>query len=214
GASDMLSASTSKDEDLLKIVILSIFSIIEFEKILQKILKNWELPTTKTVDLILRIERKRIRPHKAIEEESYSQSLQNLKRKQEEDDSIDFELREMKIFQTTRKVYKKLKGHSDIDKNDSETQFLWSEYYHVFGKLNPLSEFDHTCVGRILKPKKKIKLKHMKKVVEDDLNEGVIGKNDIRFIARNARITRSAFKYSRRKQIFVLEVLKTIDDVV
>ncbi|CAG8497177.1 4097_t:CDS:2 [Dentiscutata heterogama] len=148
------------------------------------------------------------------EEKSCSQSSQNLKRKREEDDSIDFESQEMKIFQTTRKVYKKLKGHSDIDKNDSETQFLWSEYYHVFGKLNPLSEFDRSCVGRILKPKKKIKLKHVKKVVKDDLEEGVIAKNDIRFIAGNAGITRSAFKYCRHKRIFVLEVLKTVDDVV
>ncbi|CAG8613983.1 1589_t:CDS:1, partial [Dentiscutata erythropus] len=136
------------------------------------------------------------------------------KRKREEFESIDFESREMKIFPTTRKVNKKLKGHSDVDVNDSETQFFWSEYYHVFGKANPLSEFDCTCVGRILKPKKKIKLKHVKKVVQDDLNEGVIAKNHIRFVAGNAGITRSAFKYCRRKQIFVLEVLKTIDDVV
>ncbi|CAG8709583.1 25621_t:CDS:1, partial [Dentiscutata erythropus] len=148
------------------------------------------------------------------EEENCSQNSQNPKHKREEDDSIDFKSREMKIFQTTRKVYKKLKGYSDVDKNNSETQYLWSEYYHVFGKLNPLSEFDRSCMGRILKPKKKIKLKHVKKVVQDDLNEGVIGKNDIRFVAGNAGITRSAFKYCRRKQIFVLEVLKTIDDVI
>ncbi|CAG8584992.1 17040_t:CDS:1, partial [Dentiscutata erythropus] len=50
--------------------------------------------------------------------------------------------------------------------------------------------------------------------VQDDLIEGVIAKNNIRFVARNARITRPAFKYCRRKQIFVLEVLKTVDDVV
>ncbi|CAG8681681.1 18582_t:CDS:2 [Dentiscutata erythropus] len=85
---------------------------------------------------------------------------------------------------------------------------------HVFGKLNPLSEFDRFCVGRILKPKKKIKLKHMKKVVQDDLIEGIIGKNDVRFVAGNAEITRSVFKYCKHKRIFVLKVLKTVDDVV
>ncbi|CAG8571574.1 9386_t:CDS:2, partial [Racocetra persica] len=90
----------------------------------------------------------------------------------EEIDSIDYRRREMNVFQTTKKVYKKLKGYSDIDKNDSDSQFLFSEYYHVFGKSNPLSQHDRSCVGHILKPKKKIQLKHVKKVVEDDL-EGV-----------------------------------------
>ncbi|CAG8715415.1 2928_t:CDS:1, partial [Dentiscutata heterogama] len=50
-------------------------------------------------------------------------------------------------------------------------------------------------------------------VVQDDLDEGIIGKNDIRFVAGNAGITRPAFKYCRHKQIFVLEVFKTVDDV-
>ncbi|CAG8729174.1 7601_t:CDS:2 [Racocetra persica] len=140
----------------------------------------------------------------------------NSKRKRkfkEEIDSIDYRRREMNVFQTTKKVYKKLKGHSDIDKNDSDLQFLFSEYYHVFGKSNPLSQHDHSCVGRILKLKKKIQLKHVKKVVEDDL-EGVQVKNDIRFVAGNAGITRAAFKYCKRKCIFILEVLKTTDDVI
>ncbi|CAG8638561.1 21572_t:CDS:2, partial [Dentiscutata erythropus] len=50
--------------------------------------------------------------------------------------------------------------------------------------------------------------------VQDDLIEGVIAKNNIRFVAGNAGITRSAFKYCRHKCIFVLEVLKTVDDIV
>ncbi|CAG8659642.1 2543_t:CDS:2 [Dentiscutata heterogama] len=37
-------------------------------------------------------------------------------------------------------------------------------------------------------------MKHVKKVVQDDLDEGIIGKNDIRFVAGNTRITRPAFK--------------------
>ncbi|CAG8761991.1 23638_t:CDS:1, partial [Racocetra persica] len=92
--------------------------------------------------------------------------------------------------------------------------FLFSEYYHVFGKSNPLSQYDRFCIGRILKPKKKIQSKHVKKVVEDDLEEGVQVKNNIRYIARNTRITRAAFKYCKRKCIFILEVLKTTDDVI
>ncbi|CAG8557159.1 27460_t:CDS:2 [Racocetra persica] len=152
-------------------------------------------------------------------EEIYFEVFRNFnsKRKREfkeEIDSIDYRRREMKVFQTTKKVYKKLKGHSDIDKNDSDSQFLFSEYYHVFGKSNSLSQHDRSCVGRILKPKKKIQLKYVKKVVKDDLEEVVQAKNDIRFVAGNAGITRAAFKYCKCKYIFILEVLKTTDDVI
>src|ERR1043165_4921188 len=99
----------------------------------------------------------------------------------------------MKMFQTTKKVYKKLKRISDIDKNDSDSQYLFSEYYRVFEKSNPLSQYDRCCVGRILRPKKKIQLKYVKYVVQDDLEEEVNATSNIRYIARNARITRSAF---------------------
>ncbi|CAG8724074.1 13163_t:CDS:1, partial [Racocetra persica] len=50
--------------------------------------------------------------------------------------------------------------------------------------------------------------------VEDDLEEGVQVKNDIRYIAGNVGITRAAFKYCKHKYIFILEVLKTTDDVI
>ncbi|CAG8851785.1 29778_t:CDS:1, partial [Racocetra persica] len=111
-------------------------------------------------------------------EEIHFEVFRNFNSKQkrefkEEIDSINYRRREMKVFQTTKKVYKKLKGHSDIDKNNSDSQFLFSEYYHVFGKSNPLNQHDRFCVDCILKPKKKIQLKHVKKVVEDDLEEGV-----------------------------------------
>ncbi|CAG8733295.1 17344_t:CDS:2, partial [Racocetra persica] len=126
-----------------------------------------------------------------------------------ENEEIHFEV--FRNFNSKRK--KEFKEEIDsIDYRRCEMKFLFSEYYHVFGKSNPLSQYDLSCIGRILKPKKKIQLKHVKKVVEDDLEEGVQVKNGIRYVAGNAGITRAAFKYCKCKCIFILEVLKTTDD--
>ncbi|CAG8518704.1 974_t:CDS:2, partial [Cetraspora pellucida] len=116
-----------------------------------------------------------------------SKNLNSKRKRKEENESIDYKRHKMK----------KLKGISDVDKNDSDSQYLFSEYYKVFDKSNPLSEYDHCCLGRILRPKKKIQLKHVKQVVQDDLEEEVNATSDIKYIAGNAGITRSAFKYSQ-----------------
>ncbi|CAG8601248.1 6274_t:CDS:1, partial [Cetraspora pellucida] len=99
----------------------------------------------------------------------------------------------MKVFQTIKKIYKKLKGISDINKNNSDFQYLFFEYYQVFSKSNFLNQYDCCCIGYIMKPKKKIQLKHIKKVVQDDLKEGINITSNVGYIAINAEITKFAF---------------------